>query len=384
MRTKIRRRPNGRWYLFSVDEDGEHSHGGYRTKREATSAAAALRTDAARGRYVTPHAVSVAEYLEREWLPSRENAELSPNSRDVERVIVRSWIVPHIGSIPLQKLSARDLDKLYGTLRERGGRGGTPLRGKSIRNAHVLLSKACGDAVRRGYLVTNPVQNVDPPRRDDSIRRTAWTADEARAFLAVADGDRLAAVWQLLLATGLRRGELCGLRWADIDLDAGAVEVRRQRLIRADKGTRWDEDRTYLRETTKSHKARRVRFSDVTATALRRWKLEQAEEQLAFGIRLTEASDVVAEPDGTPINPATLLHRWKRVVTAAKVPEIGLHGARHTHAELSLGAGVRLDVVSRQLGHSSIAITADVYGHPDDDAAAEAATKLGAILEGGR
>lgn len=118
--------------------------------------------------------------------------------------------------------------------------------------------------------------------------------------------------------------------------------------------------------------------------ALRRWKLAQAQEMFAFGIRAGDRTDVVTEPDGTPINPATLLRRWQRLVKAAGVTPIRLHGARHTHAELSLSAGVRLDVVSRQLGHSSIAITADVYGHPDDDAAAEAAAKVGAILEGGR
>jgi integrase len=379
MRTKIRHRPNGRWYVYAVDEIGEHGLGGYRTKREATAAAAALKTDSARGRYVAPDRITVADYLT-EWLEARRNADISENSRAVEAIIIRSWILPHIGQVPLQRLSARDLDRLYGTLRERGGRGGTPLRGKSVRNAHVVLSKACGDAVRRGYIVANPVQNVDPPRRDDSTKRTAWTVDEARAFLAVADTDRLAAIWRLVLACGLRRGELCGLRWSDIDIDAGVLEVRRQRLIRPDRS--WEQDRTYVRETTKSRKARRVSFDRTTGAALRRWKVAQAVEMFAFGIRTDDGTDIVTEPDGQPINPATLLRRWQRVVAAAGVTPIGLHGARHTHAELSLAAGVRLDVVSRQLGHSSIAITADVYGHPDDNAAAEAAAKMGATLNG--
>jgi hypothetical protein len=95
------------------------------------------------------------------------------DTRDVDRTIVEAWILPHIGDVELQELSARDLDRLYRTLRERGGRGGKLLRGKSVRNVHGTLSKALGDAVRREHLVVNPILAVDPPARDDSIERVA-------------------------------------------------------------------------------------------------------------------------------------------------------------------------------------------------------------------
>jgi integrase len=190
-------------------------------------------------------------------LESRQGADISPGTRDVEHLIVRAWINPHIGDIPLQRLGPRDLDRLYRTLRERGGRGGKPLRGKSVRNTHALLSKALGDAVRRGHIVANPVSTVDPPARDDSVERIAWSADEVRSFLQVASGDRLGAAWRLALATGLRRGELVGLRWNDLELDAGTVTVARQVLVRVrtDGGPR-----LYVRETTKSRRRRVVRF----------------------------------------------------------------------------------------------------------------------------
>jgi integrase len=152
------------------------------------------------------------------------------NSRDVDRVMVEAWVVPHIGDIPLQRLSARDLDGLYAALRASGGRGGRPLRGKSVRDVHGLLRKALGDAVRRGHLVANPVLAVDPPARDDSVDRTAWTAVEVRRFLETTADDRLAAVWRLVLATGLRRGELAGLQWTDFAADS--VQVVRQVLVR--------------------------------------------------------------------------------------------------------------------------------------------------------
>jgi integrase len=381
MRTKIRRRPNGRWYVYAVDADGEHSQGGYQTQREAKAKAAEIRTDAARGRYVAPRRLTVASYLESEWLPARENSDLSPNSRDVERVMVRAWIIPRIGDIELQKLAPRDLDRLYADLRAGGGRSGAPLRGKSVRNVHVLLSKALGDAVRRGHLISSPTAAVDPPARDDSVSRTAWSREETVRFLETAADDRLHAIWRLVLATGLRRGELLGLTWDDIE--EGSALIVRQVLVRPGGGPL----RVYVRETTKSHRSRRVRFDETTGAALRRWKAEQASERLAFGAAWkadgglgVEAPWIVTEPDGAVVNPDTLLRRWKALVKAAGVTPIGLHGARHTHAELSLSSGTRPDVVQRQLGHASVAITLGVYGHPNDVAAATAAEALGAIL----
>jgi integrase len=382
VRTKMRRRPNGRWYVFVVDEDGEHSHGGYRTQREAKAAAAALLTDSARGRYVAPGRMTVADYLVSEWVPSRANADISPNTRDVERLMVNAWILPHIGDVPLQKLSARHLDSLYATLRARGGRGGSPLRGKSTRNVHVLLSKALGDAVRRGHLAVSPVMAVDPPARDDSVERVAWTRDEVRAFLNVAGSDRLHAVWRLALATGVRRGELLGLTWDDVN--ERAILVARQVLVRPAGGM----NRVYLREQTKSRRTRSVRIDDATTSGLRRWRAEQAEERLAFGGPWksdgglgVEAAWLVTEPDGGVVHPDTLLARWKRLVEVAGVTPIGLHGARHSYAELALAAGVRLDVVSRQLGHASISTTADVYSHDSDESATEAAELVARMIE---
>jgi integrase len=385
MRTKIRRRKTKggfRWYVSVVEGGTEYAHGGYRLEREAKEKVWEIVADAkAKGRYVPPSELTVAGYLLGEWVPSRSNADISENSRDVEQIMVRSWILPHIGDVPLQKLAARDLDRLYETLRARGGRGGQPLRGKSVRNTHALLSKALGDAVRRGHLTANPAAAVDPPGRDDSVERAAWSRDEVREFLDVAADDRLHAIWRLVLSTGMRRGELLGLRWPDVD--ETTITVARQVLLRPDGRD------LYVRETTKTRRVRRARVDDSVAAALRSWKVEQATERLAFGPawrtdgghRLaTEGAWVVTEPNGYIVEPDTLRARFQRLARDAGVPVIPLHGARHTYAELALSAGVRLDVVSRQLGHSSISTTAGNYLHDNDEAAAEAAVRIGEIL----
>jgi integrase len=390
IRTKIRRKQvkgGVRWFVAVVEADGkEKGHGGYATQREAKAAATALRTDASRGRYASPQRTTLRAYLVDEWLPSRLTADISENTRDVEQLIVRSWILPHLGDLPLQRITPNDVDRLYRTLRERGGRGGKGLSGKSVRNCHAVLRKALGDAIRRGHILANPVAAVDPPAADDSHERAAWTASETRRFLDVASSDRLAAIWRLLLASGLRRGELIGLSWSDIAEDV--VTVRRQMLVRPDPA--WNEPRVYLRPTTKNRKARRVRIDGATVTALRRWKAEQNTERLAFGSDWIPdggvglADPIVTEPDGRSIHPATLLARWKVLVSRAGVRPIPIHAARHTYGELAISSGVRLDVLSRQLGHSSVAVTGDIYLHDSDEAATDAAAKVGAILEGGR
>jgi integrase len=385
MRTKIRRRKTQggvRWYVSVVEDGIEYAHGGYRLERDAKAKVREIVADAkVKGRYIAPSELTLAGYLLGEWLPSRANADISDNSRDVEAIMVRSWILPHLGDVALQKLSPRDLDRLYATLRSGGGRGGRPLRGKSVRNVHGVLSKSLGDAVRRGHLTVNPVLAVDPPARDDSVERIAWSREEVRRFLEVAATDRLHAVWRLALASGLRRGELVGVCWDDVE--GLSVRVARQVLMRPSGGR----SRVYVRETTKTRRVRRVRIDDATAAALRRWKAEQAEERLAFGAAWktdgglgVEAAWIVTEPDGCVIRPNTLLERWKRIVHSAGVTPIGLHGARHSFAELALSAGVRLDVVSRQLGHSTINTTADIYTHDSDEATEDAARRVGGIL----
>jgi integrase len=163
----------------------------------------------------------------------------------------------------------------------------------------------------------------------------------------------------------------------------GSITVARQVLVRPGGGR----GRVYIRETTKSRRIRRVRIDEATAVALRRWKAAQAQEQLAFGPAWktdgglgVKAAWIVTEPDGGVIHPDTLRARWHRLARVAAVPEIPLHAARHTYAELALAGGVRLDVVSRQLGHASIATTANVYSHDTDEAAQEAAKRVGGIL----
>jgi integrase len=259
------------------------------------------------------------------------------------------------------------------------GCGLTPSRSRIVTGATVPNVRSCG----RKYHCPGPTPAV--PTNEEKSAITCSSSQKGR-WAVLPAADRLAAVWRLALASGLRRGELVGVCWDDID--GLSIRVARQVLMRPSGGR----GRVFVRETTKTRRVRRVGIDEATGAALRRWRAEQAEERLAFGGAWkkdgglgVEAAWIVTEPDGCVIRPNTLLERWKRLVRSAGVTPIGLHGARHSYAELALSVGVRLDVVSRQLGHASINTTANIYTHDSDEATREAARQVGAALgEGGR
>jgi integrase len=284
-----------------------------------------------------------------------------------------SWILPIVGEVPIQRFTQRDYHRMDDALIERG------LAGKSRRNARATLRSFFEWCLANGYVLRNVVALTDPPATDDSKTREAFTADEVRALLAVPD--RLHPVWRLFFETGGRRGEIAGL--TDEDVDGCRIQIRRQRLVRPSRS--WDQNRIYTRPTTKGRRERTVVVSEDMGALLRRWKAQRAEERLAFGPAYADQGWICAEADGSPVQPDTLSARFRVLERQAGVPHRGLHACRHTHAEMALAGGVRLDIVSKQLGHASVAITADVYGHPDEQAREEAARTIGTVLgEGGR
>jgi integrase len=303
-----------------------------------------------------------------EWAATRKN--LSPNSRAVEGVMWSSWILPVIGNVRIQRFTQRDYERLDDALIAQG------LTEKSRRNARATLRTFFEWCSRSGYVVRNVIALTEPPTTDDSRKREVFTAEEVRALLSVPH--RLHPVWRLFFETGGRRGEIAGL--TDGDVDGCSITIRSQALVLPSR--RWDQERHYIKPTTKSRRERTVVVSEEMGALLRRSKAQRAAEQLAFGAAYIDEGWICSEPDGSRI-PGDLVGQVQALERDAGVPHRGLHACRHTSAKMRLKAGVRLDVVSKQLGHASVAITADVYGHPDDKALAQAAEQLGALLARG-
>jgi integrase len=270
--------------------------------------------------------------------------------------IVRNRIVPALGTVPLQQLTPAQAQALYGRLLENGrvdGRG-PKLSPRSVRYTHAVLRMALEDAVQLGLLSRNACDAATPPR---AVRPQIkyWDTPDVQRFLDVACEDRLRALWVLALHTGLRRGELLGLRWSDVDLDQAVLHVRRS-LVQSGGVLGFQEPKT-------SSGRRTIALDTPCVVALREHRARQAEQRLRMGSLWQDHDQAFATELGTPLEPSNVDRRFRALVTRAGVPRIPFHGLRHTHATLLMKAGVNPKVASERLGHANITLTLSTYSH---------------------
>lgn len=229
MRGHIRKRGNT-WSVvvdLGTDETGRRRqkwHSGFRNKKEATQGLTEILGRLQAGTYIEPSRQTLAEYL-RDWLPVVKST-VRPGTWSSYRLNMEAHVMPRIGHIPLNQLGALHLNGLYAELLASGRcRGDGGLSPRTVRYTHTILHRALRDAVRWGLLARNPADLADPPKHR-TPEMQVWSIDELRAFLDHARPERLYALWLLLATTGLRRGEALGLRWEDLDLDAGRAAIR--------------------------------------------------------------------------------------------------------------------------------------------------------------
>jgi integrase len=233
----------------------------------------------------------------------------------------------------------------------RDGKGG--LSPRTVHHMHRILKQALGQGVKWGLLKRNPCDAVDPPRVE---KREMMTFDTAQSADALSEMRRTRFLIAYLLAAicGLRRGEIAALRWKNVDLDAGILKiVQTTRQI----------GKAVSYKPVKNTKGRPVALSGLMLEELKAHRAKQAEELLRFGVKLSGESFVFAQPDGSPIKPGSVTNEWKRLVKKHVLPRIRFHDLRHTHATAMLASGVHPKIASERLGHSSIAITLDLYSH---------------------
>lgn len=330
--------------------------------------------------FVEPSRVTLAEYLLEEWLPATAPPRLRYETWQDRKRNLERYVVPRISDVALQELNAAHLNRLYADLLARGrvnADGG--LSPTSVRRIHAMLRKAPRDAKRWGRVERNPTDLADPPPMKvvNAARRrsmTTWTEDDLARFLTPTEGHALHTLWAFAASTGMRRSELLGLRWADIDLDRRTATVR-QIVINGEHG--------YLLERDEKSVAsgRTIHLSKRTVAMLAEHRRRQDEDREAAGPAWQNHDLVFAQADGRWWNPPAISLAFGRAVKRAGVPHIRLHDVRHTHASLLLAAGVNPKVVSERLGHSSVAFTLDTYAHVMPGQQAQAASAAAALLK---
>jgi len=362
--------------------------GGFATQREAQTALNDALARLERGTYVEVGRQTVGEYLD-VWLAGKGRLRASTVRSYREHLDL--YLQPGLGHIRLTDLNEVDIERLYIAMRELGKPEATPsllldrllsarnpvakarpLSPARIRRVHATLMSALGSAFKRKRIAHNPAMHVElaSGRRPRAVVWTedrvaawlrtgvrppvaVWTAAQAGAFLDVAAGHRLYPLFHLIAYRGLRRGEAVGVRWEDLDLDAGLLRVSQQVVQLG-----WA---TEIGEPKSDSGVRTVTLDEATVAVLRQWRRAQADERHAWPGEWQDSGLVFTREDGSQLHPDMASGAFERISRAAGLPPIRLHDLRHTAASLALQAGVPLKVVSEQLGHSSLAITADTY-----------------------
>lgn len=336
-------------------------HRGFATRKEAEKARTELLGRVDRGGFVAPGRQTLSEYLLEEWLPARRVA-LKPGTWENYRMQTNAYVVSHpIGSLPLAAVDGPTLNSYYAdllTAGRRNGKGG--LSNKSVRNIHGMLHKALADAVKWGRVLRNATDAADQPRKR-TVEMNVWTPEQLRHFVESTEADRLAAAWHLLVTTGMRRGELLGLRWSDIDLEGRVLAIRQSRTA---------VNYTVHTDAPKTERGSRIVSLDPeTVSSLRSHHRRQLEERMLVGEGWQDTGLVFVRPDGSPIHPQRLSQWFAQVVRRAGLPAIRLHDVRHSYSTALIRAGVPVKTVSQRIGHASPTITMTIYQHvlPGDD-----------------
>ena len=313
--------------------------------------------------------MTLEQFLLEVWLPRRKR-ELRPSTARRYQWHIDNYIAPAIGTHRLASLRAEHLDRMYNDLLEHGGRDGGTLSPKTVYDTHVVMRSSLRFAVDRHLVDHNGAADARPPRISTRSRPSPeiWTAQQLAAFLAHTAHVRLYPAIHLAATTGMRRGEIVGLRWGDWHVDTHRLSVARSRQS-SQGGT--------VEVPTKTAASRRAIDLDAnTERVLARWRRRQQRDGHPTGLQ----DPIFTNRHGAPVNPESISQLFDREALSSGLPKIRLHDLRHTHASLLVAAGEPIKVVSERLGHAHPGFTMATYQHLLPGMGGAAATNFAALL----
>jgi integrase len=371
MRGCVSKRGNKFCYVVEIGKNAEgkrrqQSKSGFTKKEDAEKALTQVLHDLGMGTHIKPTTEKLGSFFLEVWLPHKKQ-HIRPGSYKYYYWNITGYIVPRLGNIGLDKLTPQHLVSLYNDLQY----GERKLAPQTIKHLHKVLNDGMETACKWGMINKNVVKLVKPP----SVPRgemKVWTEGQLVQFLDLVKPIRYYIYFMLAATTGMRRGEVLGLRWEDIDLDEAKLTVRRS-LSRGYQGY-------IIQEPKTTAGIRTVALPKQTVVALRQHKVQQAKEKLAAGPDYEDAGFVAMTMFGTLMKPQQLEEAWYKALVQSGLPKIRFHDLRHTHASLLLRRGVHVKIVSERLGHSNITITLNTYSHLLPGMQEEAATKMDELL----
>ena len=347
----VTRRKDGRWEAkYTVHTTGGPKRRALygKTRAEVAEKLAQALSDRSGGlANFDAGSVTVGEYLER-WLNDSAKGSVRDSTHASYERLLRRYVFPGLGRVKLRKLSAAHVQGLYRSMQDGG------LSSRTVRYAHAVLRRALKQAMRWGMIPRNPCDDADPPKANREEMRPL-DREQARRLLSFAssDGDRLEALWVLAIHTGMRPGELLGLKWEDVDLEAGALRVKRALLPEGEFAA------------TKTARSRRsIDLTPGSVEALKRHRTAQLEERLRRAGLWQDQGLVFPSSVGTLLSHRNAVRAFKALLHRAELPETTrFYDLRHSCATLLLSRNVHPKYVQELLGHASIALTLDTYSH---------------------
>ena len=371
----IRKRKDGRWEgRYTAGRDPETGKTIYKNVLGKTQAEVKEKLKRAIEETAGLDIVKAGQYTVGQWMDvwfeNYAKIKVRPSSHQTYRGYIDNHIKPRIGSIPLSKLSSLDLQKFYKKLLS-GGRvqrieskqQPKGLSAKTVRNINQVISSAMEFAKSQKLIAANPTDGCALPKLEHREMKTL-PAEQLASFLREAKESGVFELYYIELATGLRRGELLGLKWEDIDLEHGSLRVRRQ-VSRIN-----GEVVEAPLKTKNSYRSVSIGADAVEILKGQKRKVNGTSEY------------VFPSPTGGPISPDSILHMLHRVLKRAGLPKVRFHDLRHTFATLALQNGVDIKTVSGMLGHYSAGFTLDTYAHVTTAAQRQAANTMDNVLSG--
>lgn len=339
-------------------------------RADAEKLAAHLATEAHRENRRS-RSLTFGAYLTQDWLPGKANTLATSTWQSYRRKIERH-ILPTLGTIPIRRLTVAHLERLYDSKLRPNNTDVRALAPKTVLEVHLIIRGALGHAVERGILGRNVALVAHAPRLRSipKYEAQAWTPDQLSEFLRSAMGHRhFAALW-LAANTGMRRSELLGLKWTDIDLDKSTVSINRG-LVAV--GYELHESRGKTANSRRS-----IDLDTTTVDILRAWRQWMTAEETVRG---GPSEHLFVTGDGQPVHPHSISQAFERIARNAGLPAIRFHDLRHTHATLLIKEGIPVKVVSERLGHATTAFTIETYQHVLPGMQADAAKRFGQLID---
>ena len=366
MAGSLEKRPNNKWLLVVPGGTGP---GGKRIKHKKTVEATSERearklldqfsAEVQKGEYVAPSKMTFAQFTER-WLKNHAEVQLSPKTLFRYKQILESRVLPAMGHLQVEQIKPVHLMEFYSNLREAGGRmDGKPgkLSEKTILYHHRVISSILSSAVEWQVINSNPAARVKPPK---VTKKQAPCYDESQivAMLEALETEELKyqVIVQVALFSGQRRGEILGLEWRHIDFKEGTLTVEQASQYLPDRGV-------FVKPPKNESSKRLLSLPPFLLDLLRRYRKEQAEGRMLVGDAWQGTDRIFTTWDGRPMHPDTVSSWFPQFLERHGLPHLTFHGLRHSSATMSINEGLPAKSISGRLGHSSIGITMDLYGH---------------------